>query len=150
VWYVDGEGTIHKVLSGTRNSTVRDGDGQPLTANPTAIKISEPRSVRVGYGGDLILATNDCGWIRVVRALPASPPPAPLSLALSMENGPRLSFEAEAGHDYWIERSSFLEPKGWATVAEFPQAEAGPKTFMDTSAPPQAAYYRLIRTRAWP
>jgi DNA-binding beta-propeller fold protein YncE len=150
VWYVDGEGLIHKVLSGTRNSTVREGDGQPLTANPTAVKISEPRSVRVGYSGDLILATNDCGWIRVVRALPGSAAQSPLSLALTMDGGPRLSFEAEAGHDYWIERSSSLEPKGWATLVEFPQAVAGLKTFMDPSAPPQAAYYRLIRTRAWP
>jgi len=150
VWYVDGAGTIHKVLSGTRNSTVREGDGQPLSANPSAIKISEPRSVRVGYGGDLILATNDCGWIRVVRALPASGPQPPLSLSLALDSGPRLSFEAEAGHDYWIERSSFLEPKGWATLVEFPQAVAGLKTFTDVAAPPQAAYYRLIRTRAWP
>ncbi|MDB6135827.1 MAG: hypothetical protein JWM59_4070 [Verrucomicrobiales bacterium] len=145
LWYVGTDGIIHKVLSGVRNSTVRDGDGQPVTANPAALKISEPRSIRVGYNGDLILTTNDCGWIRVVRSV--SPPPA---AALSPQGNHSYTYNPDGGMDTWIERTSSFQPYSWRTLAAFPFGTPGSGVFTDPVPPPGAAFYRLVRTRHWP
>lgn len=147
VWYVDAEGLIHKVLSGQRNSTVREGDGAPLSANPAAIKISEPRSVRVGYNGDLILATNDCGWIRVARSVAPAP-----EISFTQTGASAFSFPPVADTDYWIERATDLLSGSWVKQAVFPSATPAPPAheYADPAPLAGAAFYRLVRARHWP
>jgi hypothetical protein len=148
VWFVDAAGTIHKLIEGNRNSTVREGDGLPVTSDMTSVKISEPRSVRVGYSGDLLLATNDCGWIRVVRG---SLPAPPVGLTLTFEPEPTLEFEAIAGLDYFLQRNPGLDPRGWRTISALTPASGGVVSPTDP-APVGAGpvFYRLTAARHWP
>jgi len=67
-WYVDTQGIIHLLIDGAQSNATHGGDGLPLTA--PGKKISQPRSVTLSPGGDLILTEHDGGFVRVVKRLP--------------------------------------------------------------------------------
>ncbi len=66
VWYVDPDGYIHLFLNGAKTH-VHSGDGKPY--NSPGFKISEPRSISMDFEGNIILAENDYGYIRVIEKL---------------------------------------------------------------------------------
>jgi len=65
VWYVDTNGLIWRFVSGAPRGNVRNGDGQHFST--PGDKIAEPRAVTLSPTGDLIITTNDNGYIRVVE-----------------------------------------------------------------------------------
>lgn len=65
VWYVDVSGRIHRFLQGRRSGNTRAGDGEWFHA--AGDKISEPRAVTIAPNGDVIITTNDRGFVRVVE-----------------------------------------------------------------------------------
>jgi sugar lactone lactonase YvrE len=64
VWYVDEDGVSHLFLNGRSGDGNHAGDGDNFQT--PGFKISEARSVTVDYEGNVIVAENDCGYIRKV------------------------------------------------------------------------------------
>ena len=145
LWYVDQANVVHLILQGDRSGSNKSGDGQGVTINRTTLKIAEPRSVRVGWNGDVIICTNDAGFIRVVRSLCAR-----TELPTSVQNG-QIIWPGTAGKGYFIERSTSLAPGSWTTLERRRATTAGPQAFVDLSdAFLPRAFYRVHEHRYWP
>jgi hypothetical protein len=148
VWYVDTQSPprIHLVIQGNNSGTLRSGDGSPVSVNRGVSKLSEPRSVRFGWNGDLILCTNDSGYIRRVRTLTVTPPPQP-----SSSTPGKIDWTALGGRKYFLERSESMNSGSWSTQVWIAPLAAGPQTSMDPTLPlPSRAFYRLHSYRWWP
>ena len=65
IWYVDTEGRAYRFLKGKGSGNLCEGDGKPLTQGGK--KLSEPRAIVQAPNKDLIITTNDTGYVRVVR-----------------------------------------------------------------------------------
>jgi DNA-binding beta-propeller fold protein YncE len=115
VWYVDTTGIIHLFVQGRGTGNRNEGNGlhPPIT---TLDALSEPRSVALAPNGDLLISTNDTGYIRRVRR--AFQPPAPdwLTVEIPRQGTHRLSWEAEAGRTYLVERSAGLAMETWEVL----------------------------------
>jgi len=116
VWYVDTAGIIHLFIEGRGSGNRNDGNGQrpPITGYDA---LSEPRSVALAPNGDLLIAANDTGFIRRVRA--AGKPPAPdwLTVQVPRTGTHRLRWVATAGASYLVERGTNLTEGAWEVIA---------------------------------
>lgn len=65
IWYVDAKGIIHLFIEGKGTGNLNEGDGKSVSA--PGFKISEPRAVTLAPNKDIIITTNDEGYIRVVK-----------------------------------------------------------------------------------
>ncbi|MDC0312770.1 hypothetical protein OAL27_02335 [Verrucomicrobiales bacterium] len=65
IWYVDTKGRAYRFLKGKGSGNLCEGDGDPLTKGGK--KLSEPRAIVQAPNKDLIITTNDNGYIRIVR-----------------------------------------------------------------------------------
>jgi hypothetical protein len=146
IWYVDAGGLVHVVLQGGQSGTTRLGDGAPVTVDRATLKIAEPRSVRFGWNGDLIICTNDAGFVRVVRSIcPRT------TLAAGIAPGGVVSWPGTASMGYFVERSGLLEAGDWATLHRRTVTVSGAQLFQDAAAPGlRRAFYRVHGHRAWP
>ena len=77
IWYVDSAGIIHLFIGGDRSGNAHAGDGGLVTDLPFS-KMAEPRAITIAPNGDLLITTNDNGFIRRVESL--CPPAVPASL----------------------------------------------------------------------
>jgi hypothetical protein len=148
IWYVDSAGNARLFIQG--NSASSHDPTFSIPAN-NSNKISEPRSVTVAPNGDVIIASNDAGYIRVVRSvLPAPEAPKWDALTFQPGTGMRLRWQSVPGQWYLLERSSSLLPNTWSGLSL--QPAAGTLTeFIDQAATGTARrYYRLHSLRAWP
>ena len=117
VLFVDTAGIVHVFIFGDSSGNTNNGDGQPVSP-PGEAKIAEPRAVSLAPNGDLLITTNDTGYIRVVRT--ASPPPPPSDLVATLSpSGDEciLSFTPEWNAAYIIESSVDLSPGSWIPEA---------------------------------
>ena len=118
VWYVDLDGIIHLFLQGRGSGNRNDGNGQspPVTGFDV---LSEPRSVSLAPNGDVLIATNDTGYIRRVRHAEAPRQPAPewLTVAVPRQGSHHLRWTATSGSVYLVERSVDPAQNDWAVVA---------------------------------
>lgn len=148
IWYVDKAGDARLFIQG--NGASAHDNSFSIPANDSN-KISEPRSVSVAPNGDVIVASNDAGYIRIVRSV--LPPPAPPkwdALTFSPGSGMRLRWQSVAGQWYLLEQSGSLSPGGWSSLNLQPAAGAFSE-FTDTGAVSrQRRFYRLRSLRAWP
>jgi hypothetical protein len=64
VWYIDSRDSAHLFLDGLAGDGYHSGDGENYRT--PGFKVSEVRSVTVDYQGNVIVAENDCGFIRKV------------------------------------------------------------------------------------
>jgi sugar lactone lactonase YvrE len=146
VWYVDTQTPprIHLVIQGNNSGTLRTGDGQPVTVNRGTSKLAEVRSVRFGWNGDLILCTNDSGFIRRVRSLTV-----PLAVQPTTTAPGKLDWTAPTNRRYFLERSETLIPNSWATRAWIAPLTPGPQSVQDTVLSSRG-FYRLHGYRWWP
>jgi sugar lactone lactonase YvrE len=103
VWYVDVDGLIWRFVSGAPRGNVRNGDGQRFST--PGDKIAEPRAVALAPNGDLIITTNDNGYIRVVERFQT-----PEVNVVSRES---LHLRVTAGREHRVETS--VDLKTWST-----------------------------------
>ena len=68
IWYVDTLGDAYLFLHGQEGRGGR-GDGEHFQSPGT--KISEPRAVTVDGAGNIVLTTNDRGFVRVIERRPS-------------------------------------------------------------------------------
>ncbi len=64
IWYVDTKGVAHLFIEGEGGGNHHRGDGRPL--DEPGMKISEPRAIVMAPNRDLIITTNDTGYVRLV------------------------------------------------------------------------------------
>ncbi len=147
VWYIDTGGRAWMFIQGNSANV----DNRNPVAVPTAeIIMSEPRSVSVSRTGDVLIASNDSGVIRIVRntlPLPAAPAWEPLSL---LPAGARLRWQSDPVSWYFLEASSDLTSTAWSPLAALP-ATGSLTEFTDPAALTDARrFYRARSFRAWP
>ncbi|MFT4640129.1 MAG: streptogramin lyase [Verrucomicrobiales bacterium] len=111
VWFVDRAGFIHKFIGGLRNGNVRSGDGD-LFSTP-GNKISEPRAITLSPNGDLVITTNDKGFIRVVERFQ----PPEFTWLLDQ----RLSITVTPGRSHLVETSNDL--RAWEIMKTLERSE---------------------------
>ncbi len=147
IWYVDTLGKAWMFIEGDNNKV---HSTTPVTVPTSAKAISEPRSISVALNGDLLMATNDAGYIKRVRytgPLPAGPPDKVLTGNPAAGFTLRWTPEPEAWS--WVE--STADPAGPWTV----QHSAGPSvTALEWSSSPlpdaPRYWFRIRSFRSWP
>jgi len=150
IWYVDRAGEIQMVVRGDNGNTHTTAP-QPLPV--TGNSIAEPRFVSVALNGDLLMATNDAGFIRRARYL--GPVPAALNMTVNRPLVPggavRLSWLPPAGTWYRLESTGnpgtgLWPPRqiaaGTGVVVQWTES-----TLTSTQ---KQQFYRLRQFRAWP
>jgi len=142
IWWVDLEGNAHLFIQGRGEDNVNTGDG--LNRTTPGDKISEPRSIHYATNGDLLITTNDTGFIRAVRNIHEHMvPEAQLSQELE------LSWDAvEWRETFLIESSATLLPDSWTPAGaitsqapgelQTPLPSGGPRKFWRISRPQNA------------
>ncbi len=148
IWYVGVNGEARLFIRGDKRESHDDSFAVPATSEN---EISEPRSVTVSLAGDVIIASNDVGYIRVVRSiLPRPAAPVWDQLAFLPGTGMRLRWRSGPESLYLIEHSPNLLSGSWNSLPLLPSG--GTLTeFTDTTAPLNPRrYYRLRGLRAWP
>jgi hypothetical protein len=148
IWYVDSAGDARLFIQGDSANTHDATFAIPANSSN---KISEPRSVSVAPNGDVIIASNDAGYIRVVRSvLPSPAAPKWTDLTYLKGTGNRLRWQSTPGQWYLLERSSSMLPGSWSSLS-FQPATATLSEFMDSGAlGTPRRYYRLHSLRSWP
>ncbi len=153
VWYVDRSGMISVVVQGNDRNV--DVTAELPVTLPSAGRsvLSEVRSVSVAVNGDLLIATNDSGYI--LRARYQGPVPAAPALTLrppAASGGPvRLTWtQPEAT---WFRLESTGQPATGAWAIRAAGAASGyEETWTEptwTLAQPRQ-FYRIRQFRAWP
>jgi hypothetical protein len=148
IWYVDSAGDARLFIQG--NSANAHDNTFSIPANSSS-KISEPRSVSLAPNGDVIIASNDVGYIRVVRSvLPPPEPPKWDALTFQRGAGNRLRWQSVPGQWYLLELSASMLPDGWSSLS-LQKATGTLSEFLDTGATSASRrFYRLHSLRAWP
>ncbi len=145
-WYVDTAGIIHLVISGAGNGDVNEGDGLPFTVNRFFDKISEPRAVALAPDGDLLITTNDTGYVRKLENI--LPPTAPVIAKTIFDpiGGTTLAWASDPGTVYYIDRSSDMAGGvgTWTQIGEQLGVRTGGVTqFTDDGAEGRQMFYRI-------
>ncbi|HTI69908.1 MAG TPA: hypothetical protein VMF06_08080 [Candidatus Limnocylindria bacterium] len=116
VWFVDTSGVIHRYLRGSGkkdNYMILNGQHPPLQDMDY---FAQPRAVTLAPNGDLLVVSNDSGFVFKVNR--ADPQPAPIGFHLSGIDGggAHLSWEGVFGYGYRLESSPSLSPPAWVPV----------------------------------
>lgn len=67
IWWIDTSGVIHLFVQGAGSGNTNAANGQSWTV--AGDKIAEPRAIHLATNGDLLITTNDRGFIRSVDRL---------------------------------------------------------------------------------
>jgi hypothetical protein len=147
VWYVDSSGLAWMFVQGDNGST---HFGSPAAVPTSFLVMSEPRSVSVSWSGNVLIACNDAGYVRIVRSvLPKPPAPVFDSLTL-LPAGARLRWQSDPALWYFLEQSSSLAADGWFPLTALP-ATGTMTEYTDSAATGSSRkFYRLRSLRAWP
>lgn len=144
LWYVDTAGNAHLLAQGRQNQNVLAGDGAPVTTNRSQLKLSEPRSITVGWNGDILFCTNDSGYIRVIRSNRMRPTVTPV-LAKTGD----LTWPGLAERWYFVETAPL--PQGpWTTHTFLHVPVAGSQILNMPISNNTRGFYRVHETRDWP
>ena len=146
VWYVDVHGILHRYVQGSGKGDtylINDGDRPPLNSKNV---ISQPRAVTIAPNGDLLVVSNDSGYLFRVRQI--APPVLPTDLRVTSvgADGVRLQFTGEFGRGYRVERASSIGAPDWDSLGAVSGAPVG-SVSMFQDLPPgmaSAAFYRLL------
>jgi hypothetical protein len=150
IWYVDTQTPprAHLVIQGenrdSNSNPLKLGDGQPVTLNRGISKLAEPRSVRYGLNGDLIICTNDAGFVRIVQS--ASPRG---TLQLQATSGTQFQWAQLAGQRYLVQTCSSLENGHWETqTTNFPTSNSTHSYTLPHFG--TQGFLRVLKCRQWP
>jgi DNA-binding beta-propeller fold protein YncE len=149
VWYVDAAGIAWLFIQGSRT--------EAHNASPFAVpatdhdELSEPRCVSVAPNGDVIVASNDAGFIRIIRSeLPPPAPPRWDDLTFLPGTGNRLRWQSKLGEWYLLEQSPSLFSGTWSKLSLAPGTGAISEYIDPEASSVPRRYYRLHSIRAWP
>lgn len=148
IWYVDTAGKGRVIVNGNDGS-VHDSTSQPLPTPGTVM--SEPRFVSVAPNGDLLMATNDAGFIRRARYIGPVIPCAVARPFMAPGASLRLDWTGAVGRGYRVESS--INPAGPWIPRAILRAGTAPAalSWTDENTPlPPNRFYRLRDFRAWP
>ena len=146
VWYVDTAGVLHLYIQGSGKNDIfliTDGRHPPLTAGNV---ISQPRAVTLAPNGNLLLVSNDSGYLVSVANITLPTAPQDVRLGYDAVNGVTLRWSGTAGRAYRIEKASDLGSPQWSPIG----AAAGGAGATFTEAPGPAAtqvpwaFYRVL------
>lgn len=148
VWYVDTAGKAWMFIEGDDNK-VHFTD--PVAVPTPAKAISEPRSISVALNGDILIATNDAGYIKRVRYT-GPPPPGPEDLFLTgnPENGFELKWTPGPGSHFRVESTSRPGLPAWSNGALTLSYGSPPIWFTGPQEPAGSRFFRIREIRAWP
>ncbi|HTH47762.1 MAG TPA: hypothetical protein VMB21_09650 [Candidatus Limnocylindria bacterium] len=146
VWYVDTAGVLHLYIQGSgKNDTflITDGRHPPLT---TGNVISQPRAVTLAPNGNLLLVSNDSGYLVSIANVAPPDQPEDLRLGYDATQGITLHWTGVWGRGYRVEKTTVLGPAAWQPVGA---AQGAPTaTFVEppgSEVPqPRAAFYRIL------
>ncbi|MGK0185112.1 MAG: hypothetical protein ACI9R3_000887 [Verrucomicrobiales bacterium] len=110
VVFVDSTGIATVFIAGSSSGNIQAGDGLP--PETPGDKISEPRAISLAPNGDLIITTNDKGFVRIVRAVP---PPQDFNIRLRNDGTPELTWKKVTNIDVDVDRSTNL--RDWTPEA---------------------------------
>ena len=149
IWYVDRGGLIQMVVRGDSNNT-HTTVPQPLPV--TTNSISEVRFISVAPNGDLLMATNDNGFIRRARYTGPLPAAAEITASPIPPGGAaQLTWTQSEGSWFRLESTTDPEAEVWGP-RQIGQATGYPQLWTEPTAasvqPRQ--FYRLRQFRAWP
>jgi hypothetical protein len=147
VWYVDSGGLAWMFVQGDNGIT---HFGSPAAVPTSFLVMSEPRSVSVSWSGNVLIACNDAGYVRIVRnVLPKPAAPVIESLTL-VPAGVRLRWQSDPSLWYYLEQNPSLAADAWSPLSALP-ATGTLTEFTDPAAATSARkFYRLRSLRAWP
>ncbi len=148
IWYVDTAGIISLIVRGDSSNEFRS---QPIfmPSRGSAVQ-SELRSISVGLNGDLLIATNDSGFIKRAKFIPpsvASPPAPSIALTTTLD----LQWPTLADRWYRLEATTDLTVGPWTPLLT--QAGTGsPTRWTDPawSSHPDRRFFRVREFRDWP
>lgn len=149
VWYVDRDGIIHLLITGEGRGNNVEGDGLPVSQGRFSPKISEPRAVSLAPNGDLLITTNDRGYIRIVENLRPAPVPTLTRFDHDPITGTTLGWAGDPRHVYDVERAP--APDGpWTRVhSRLGDRLGGEMVFVDAgSAGIPARFFRVVANEA--
>ena len=113
VWYVDTQGIIHPFVRGRRSGNEHSGEGQRVSV--PGDKISEPRAVTVAPNGNVIITTNDKGFVRIVERFQD-----PIVYLQRSDEGLSVVSTLVAGRPYHLEQSPDL--KDWQRIHSYDES----------------------------
>ena len=155
LWYVDRNGIITLVIQGNdANANVPATLPRALPALGNAV-VSELRSVSVALNGDLLIATNDSGFILRARYLGPAPVAADLRVIPPVSEGGPVTLEwmPSAGRWYRVESTGDPATGVWMPREIVPAVVSGyPYLWTDPwpTSSQKRQYYRLREFRDWP
>lgn len=146
VWFVDTQGIIHQYLRGKGSKDVyilADGMHPPLVE---ADYFSQPRAVTLAPNGNLIVVSNDSGYVFQVANTTPPPPLTNVHVTVDPREGTRLSWTGVFGRGYRIERSLELGTPHWQPLdAVAGGAPNGAADYVDPTPPTNpTTFYRLL------
>jgi len=142
VWYVDPAGMLHRYLAGLGK---KDAYSLPDDAHPPLVDqpyFAQPRSVTLAPNGNLLVVSNDSGFLFQVQNIA---PSFASNLTLNLDStGALLHWNGVAGRGYRIERATDLISKNWSPLTAI-GATTNRTEFRDAGAhtSPQR-YYRVL------
>lgn len=153
VWYVDKAGIITMVIRGDdANANAPSNLPRPIPALSSVV-ISELRFVSVALNGDLLIATNDSGYILRARYKGPLPAVPPLAVTAPAEAGGSVKVEWTQPIGGWHRVESTTDPASDIWRVDFTGAGVGYiQNWTDpaTVATQPRRFYRLRAFRNWP
>lgn len=146
VWYVDTAGILHLYIQGSgKNDTFLIGDGRhpPLT---TGNVISQPRAVTLAPNGNLLLVSNDSGYLVSVANVTEPTVPQDVRIAFDAVKGITLQWGGDLGRGYRVEKASDLGLPQWQPIGATQGGPGAAFTDAPGAAGAQApqAFYRIL------
>ena len=146
VWYVDVHGILHRYLQGSGKGDtylVNDGERPPLNSKNV---ISQPRAVTLAPNGDLLVVSNDSGYLLRVRSIAPPVLPGDFRLTPLAGTGVRLQFTGEFGRGYRVQRASSMGAPDWDALGALGGGPTGTVLRFQDFPPESGAafFYRLL------
>jgi hypothetical protein len=148
---VDTTGHIYLYLHGrgTRDYfNITTGIHPPMTGNaPNGQEwFSQPRSVTLAPNGDLLIVSNDSGFLWRVNNAGQPHLPSDLKTTAFSSSGMLLNWTGQFSRGYRVERTFSLDSPAWENIGAAPGTPSGiPSEFLDTdTAGHVQAFYRLL------
>ncbi|HWB04767.1 MAG TPA: hypothetical protein VG796_17190 [Verrucomicrobiales bacterium] len=149
IWYVDPAGVAWLFIQGSRTEA---HNASPFPVPATGHdELSEARSVSVAPNGDVIITSNDAGFIRIIRnELPPPAPPAWDSLTIIPGVGIHLRWHSAPGQWYLLERSGSMLSGTWSGIGLLPATDLLTEFTDEAGVEEPQRFYRLRSLRNWP